>query len=81
MDSEVQAIAGGLVSDGASGWAGRGNMSCQHVTPRLGRGAATAQTDVSQWETPGRAGSSRRAVAWTNLAVHASNALEEKTRF
>lgn len=60
---------------------GGDNMSCQQVTPRLGRGAATTQTDVSQWETPGRAGSSGRAVARTNLAARASNALEEKTCF
>ena len=63
------------------GGQGGDNMSCQQATPRLGRGAATAQTDVRQWETPGRAGSSRRAVAGTNLAARASNALEEKTCF
>ena len=63
--------------------AGQGgdNPSCQQVTPRLGRGAATTQADVSQRESPGCAGPSKGAVARTNLAAHASSAPGEETRF
>lgn len=63
--------------------AGQGgdNTSYQRVTPRLGRGAATTQANVSQRESPGHAGPSRGAVARTNLAVRASSALGEETRF